>query len=85
MALDPNFAVQALTLIASICAANSIDQALGTCGLIDGDSSKAVYYSCGVRSTFAAMFAFATAYGLYAVYKNFRQTPVTPRTNDTKA
>jgi hypothetical protein len=85
MALDPSFAVQAFTLIASICAAESIDKALSTCGRIDGDSKTVVYYSCGVRSTFAAMFAFATSYGMYTIYQRYGQTPVTPRKNDTEA
>jgi hypothetical protein len=85
MALDPNFAVQAFTLIAGICAAKFTDHALDTCGRIDGGSKTVVYYSCGVSSTSAAMFAFPTAYGLYIIYQNIRQTPVTPGTNDTKA
>jgi len=83
MALDPNFAVQAFTLIASVCAAKSIDQALDTCGRIDGDSKTVVYYSCGVRSFFAAMFASAAAYGLYTIYQRLHHTPATSNTSES--
>jgi hypothetical protein len=85
MALDPNFAVQAFTLIASICAAEFITKGLETCARIDGDSKTAVYYSCGIRSTFAAVFAFATAYGMYALYQRHGQTLVTPGINDIES
>jgi hypothetical protein len=85
MSLDPNFAAQAFTLLARIFAAESINKSLETCARIDGDSKTVMYYSCGVRTTFAAMFAFGTAYGMCTIYQRHGQTPVTPRTNDGEA
>jgi hypothetical protein len=60
MALDPSLAMQAFTLIASICAAKPVDQTLATCGQIDSDSKSVAYYFCGVTSTSAAKFGFAS-------------------------
>lgn len=85
MALDPDFAIKAFTLVASICAAEFIDKALSTCGRIEADSETAEYYSCGVKSFFATAFAFASVYGLYTIYKGVGRRPITLETEARKA
>lgn len=86
MALDPEFAIKAFTLIAGICAAEFIDKAISTCGRIGVDSETAKHYSCGVKSIFATAFTFASVYGLYAIYWGVRRRPATlPRTDARKA